>query len=64
MTTSPSTWCMNYNQIQKPFMSCLLWTRHYTLGIFVYIISFNHDDSRVRYECPYLTKGETEAESS
>lgn len=39
MTTSLSTWHMSYNQIQKSFTSCLLWTRHYTLGIFVYIIS-------------------------
>lgn len=39
MTTSLSTWHMSYNQIQKSFTSCLLWIRHYILGIFVYIIS-------------------------
>ena len=61
MTTSLPTWCMSYNQIQKSFTSCLLWTRHYTLGIFVYIISLNYHDSPVRYECSYLTEGETEA---
>ena len=39
MTTSLSTWRMSYNQIQTSFKSCLLWTKHYTLGIFLYIIS-------------------------
>ena len=32
-------WRMSYNQIQTSFTSYLLWTKHYTLGIFVYIIS-------------------------
>lgn len=51
---------MSYNQIQNPFMSCLLWPQHPTFGIFVYISSFNHDDAL--WDMNVFTNGEIEAE--